>query len=245
MVASRDPVATITASRIFEKLGGDLPVEPGTREVLLNLERSQAEFPSRYTGLGVTTVKPLTSTGPTASIGSILIFSALASFWGKVFWSASAFLSPSYRKAIQGADPEVANAFKQKFLKSRKVGLSVFALCMLDYSFAYYLKQRPYIPEAELFKNTHFLENHRMSYTTILPIAQTIVMTLFSLYTVKQHRFVLVPLSFVVVYNHFDLLKKNPYFDELLVQPTERCAESLRQKKQQFIEDNLGLHRSS
>lgn len=58
----------------------------------------------------------------------LICLSALASFWGKVFWSASAFLSPSYRKAIQGADPEVANAFKQKFLKSRKVGLSMYLL---------------------------------------------------------------------------------------------------------------------
>lgn len=56
----------------------------------------------------------------------LICFRLISAVWGKALWRISADLSPSYKKAIQGADKEAASAFKQKFLKSRRVGTSMF-----------------------------------------------------------------------------------------------------------------------
>lgn len=100
--------------------------------------RSRRDHPERYGQLGASTVTPLRTQGPTATPLSILIarylsipryyiflivfFSVLSAGWGKGFWYLSVNMSPAYREAIAGADAEVASVFKQKFLKSRRVG---------------------------------------------------------------------------------------------------------------------------
>jgi len=159
---------------------------------------------------------------PTASLLSNLAVSVFGYFWGKTMWGISSRSNSQFREMMHNYGKENAGKLREKFICSRRIGLSLFLLLSGDLLASYYFQ---YLNGTEFYfgKNRETLRSKKEikegELTTIYPVVQTGVFTLITIFLIHSYRFVMVPLLVACAYNHYDVFKHIPGAEEYIIQP--------------------------
>jgi len=166
---------------------------------------------------------------PTATPFSILTQSLFGFFWSGFMWRVSISLNSEYRKLKKLQDPAVLNPFREKFLQSRRVGLSLFVLLTADLISSYFLQllagKEFHLGEGITLRRRK--EYYGKSLTTVYPVIQSGVFTLVTIAMIQRYRFVMVPILLALSWNHFDLIKSFPFVHDYIAEPMHYMEEEL------------------
>jgi len=223
MVSSGNPLAMATAIRLSFLLSADANLNEQTKEYLVKERKvpTMVNLSKIMVNIGLNFVPQYKHhpdlyqlKGPSATILSTILFGGFAMVWGKSLWSISASMSPSFKALVKGQDPEHVKVLRNRFLKNRMVGRSVFILLLFDYLSSklmhYCSGEKIAFNSGSLVPLPKSLENINYPLSSIYPMFQSSIFLLGTLYLIHTQRFVVVPLLLAGGYYNQDMLRSIP-----------------------------------
>lgn len=208
LLSSQDPSALLVGSWLYATFYTKIDLTDEARAGMAAVQRSNCHRHMILKEPSVLKVSWLDPSPPWgvekagASLASIFGFSLLGAFWGKIIWPLSLYTSPEYFRAMRGEDRATVKQWSKKFLLKRRVGTAVALIMLFDYAATNYLRSLRFSPDRYNF----FEGTKPIYYNTIFPSLVIVGTGAATMYAIKYHRFVILPLVLACLYNNRDLI---------------------------------------
>lgn len=235
LLASQDPTALLVGARLYGTFYNKIDLTEEARAGMTAVQRSASHVQmSEPRSLEVPWLDPLPPWGDEkagASWASIVGFSVLGALWGKLVWPLALYTSPEYFRAMRGEDRATVKQWSKKFLLKRRVGTAVALIMLFDYSATNFLRSKRMDPYRYNWEGTN------PSYYNIgFPSLVIIGTGAATMYAIKYHRYVILPLVLACLYNNRDLIPVKNRGPQLMLERALPWSQELNSKFHDNVE---------